>query len=95
MAERIVALGGTAEGTINTVNQLTKLAPYPLNITSGRDHVEVLSNAMAKIGKAVRVAINRSNELGDLDTADLFTGISRNIDKKLWFVEVHLQGVKS
>lgn len=25
------------------------------------------------------------------DTADLFTGVSREIDKQLWFVEAHLQ----
>src|SRR5262245_36952463 len=30
--------------------------------------------------------------LGDLDTADLFTEVSRGIDKWLWFVEAHFQG---
>ena len=92
VAERIVALGGTAEGTLTAVSKRTKLAAYPLNITSGRDHVDALSTALATAGKAVRAAIDQSNELGDADTADLFTGISRDIDKKLWFVESHLQG---
>ena len=38
-----------------------------------------------------RQAIDDANELGDLDTADLFTEVSRGIDKWLWFVEAHLQ----
>jgi starvation-inducible DNA-binding protein len=42
-------------------------------------------------GKAARHAIDQSNDLGDLDTADLFTEASRDIDKWLWFVEAHLQ----
>ena len=94
VAERIVALGGIAEGTISIVGQRTKLAAYPPNITSGRDHVETLSTALATAGKAVRTAIDRATELGDADTADLFTGISRDFDKQLWFVEAHLQGDK-
>ena len=94
VAERIVALGGIAEGTLNAVGKRTKLPAYPVNITSGRDHVDALSTALAAVGKAVRAAIDRATELGDADTADLFTGVSRDIDKKLWFVEAHLQGEK-
>jgi starvation-inducible DNA-binding protein len=36
-------------------------------------------------------AIALATELEDADTADLFTEISRNVDKKLWFVEAHQQ----
>jgi starvation-inducible DNA-binding protein len=93
-AERIVALGGIAEGTLSAVSGRTKLAPYSLKITAGRDHVEALSSALSTVGKAVRAAIDQADELGDADTADLFTGVSRELDKKLWFVEAHLQGEK-
>lgn len=91
VAERAVALGGTAEGTLAPVSSRTQLPAYPLKITSGRDHVEALSTAIATVGKAMRAAIDKADELGDADTADLFTGISRDLDKKLWFVEAHLQ----
>jgi starvation-inducible DNA-binding protein len=57
----------------------------------GRSHVEALSSALAAFGKAARKGIDQANELGDLDTADLFTEVSRGIDKWLWFVEAHLQ----
>lgn len=92
VAERVVALGGTAEGTVLFVGKRSRLAPYPPNISSGRDHVEALSGALATIAKSVRAAIDRAVELGDADTADLFTGVSRAVDKRLWFVEAHLQG---
>jgi starvation-inducible DNA-binding protein len=34
--------------------------------------------------------IDATARLGDADTADLFTGISRDNDKYLWFLEAHL-----
>ncbi len=38
-----------------------------------------------------RNMIYEADELDDADTADLFTEISRGIDKWLWFVEAHSQ----
>jgi starvation-inducible DNA-binding protein len=46
---------------------------------------------LAAFGKSVRSAIDDTDEFGDKDTADLFTGISRQVDKYLWFLEAHLQ----
>jgi starvation-inducible DNA-binding protein len=63
-----------------------------VNIHSGKQHVDALSTALAAFGKSVRQDIDRADELKDADTADLFTGLSREIDKYLWFVEAHLQG---
>jgi starvation-inducible DNA-binding protein len=91
IAERAVQLGGVAEGTARMVAKKTSLTEYPLSAVDGRSHVEALSSALAAFGKAARKAIGEANELGDLDTADLFTEVSRGIDKWLWFVEAHLQ----
>src|SRR5580698_9140453 len=83
IAERVTSLGGTAEGTVEVVARRSKLKNYPLSITSGRDHLLYLSTQVATFGKAVRSAIDDTEELGDKDTADLFTGISRQLDKYL------------
>lgn len=91
-AERIVALGGQADGTIVAIRDRTSLPPYPLDIVNGRDHVEALSTAIATVGKSARQGIDKATEFGDADTADLFTEVSRELDKQLWFVESHLQG---
>ena len=91
IAERAVQLGGTAEGTARVVAAKSTLPEYPLTITTGRDHVAALANALAMFGKSTRQAISQSDEFGDADTADIFTGVSRGIDKWLWMVEAHLQ----
>jgi starvation-inducible DNA-binding protein len=93
-AERITALGGTALGTIQAVSGRSRLPSYPLMIVDGMAHVDALATSFAAFGKATREAIDRSNDLGDADTADIFTEVSRGIDKDLWFLEAHLQGGK-
>jgi starvation-inducible DNA-binding protein len=91
IAERVTSLGGTAEGTVAVAAKRSKLKNYPLSITAGKDHLFYLSTQISVFGKAVRTAIEDTDKLGDADTADLFTGISRELDKYLWFVEAHLQ----
>src|SRR5215468_6949337 len=91
IAERAVQLGGVAEGTARIAAKKSSLSEYPLHVADGRGHVEALSSALAAFGKSARKAIGDANDLGDLDTADLFTEVSRGIDKWLWFVEAHLQ----
>ena len=90
IAERAVQLGGVAEGTARVAAKHSSLAEYPA-VVDGASHVEALSSVLAAFGKLARKAIDESSELGDLDTADLFTEVSRGIDKWLWFVEAHLQ----
>ena len=56
-----------------------------------QDHVVVLSNAVAKFGASIRSSIDTAGDAKDADTADLFTQISRAVDKLLWQVEAHAQ----
>jgi len=91
IAERAVELGGVALGTIQIVSKQSRLAAYPLNLASGQKHVAALSSVLAQFGKSVRAAIDTATEAGDADTADLFTQVSRGVDKLLWLVEAHIQ----
>ncbi len=91
IAERMTALGGRADGTARVCAKQSSLGEYPLEITGGMDHCAALSDRLATFGKSVREAIHRTAEAGDADTSDLFTEISRAIDKQLWFLEAHLQ----
>ena len=90
IAERITALGGIAHGTIAAVAKTSSLKAYPEEISDGLRHVDALSSAIADFGAKIRKAIDESDRAGDADTADLFTGMSREIDKDLWFLEAHL-----
>ena len=91
IAERVVQLGGTAEGTIGAVEQRSKLPDYPIGITTGAEHVAALSDALGAFGRTARITIAEMDELEDADSADMLTDISRGVDKWLWFVEAHQQ----
>lgn len=91
VAERAIALGGRAIGTVVAVAKTSKLANYSLDISDGVAHVNALASSLAATGKAVRSAIDEADKFGDADTSDLFTGISRTLDKLLWMVEAHTQ----
>jgi starvation-inducible DNA-binding protein len=91
LAERVVQLGGVAEGTVGVVAERSSLVDYPLAISTGAEHVAALSDALSEFGRAVRVGIEEMNDLDDAGSADILTEISRGIDKWLWFVEAHQQ----
>src|ERR1700746_3297765 len=93
-AERVVPLGGIAEGTARLAVKASKLSEYPASISEGHQHVDALSTALATYGKLARAAIDEAGKLGHADTADIFTEISRGVDKWLWFVEAHLQSTR-
>jgi starvation-inducible DNA-binding protein len=92
IAERVVQLGGVAEGTAAVVAERSTLLDYPLALATGAEHVAALSDALAAFGRTVRVGIEEMNELEDADSADILTEVSRGVDKWLWFVEAHQQG---
>jgi starvation-inducible DNA-binding protein len=91
IAERAVQIGGTVEGTARNAAKRSTLPEYPSGITSGHDHVEALSSALAAFGRLARSGIDAADKLDDKDTADVFTEISRGVDKWLWMVEAHVQ----
>src|SRR2546427_8406226 len=92
LAERVVQLGGVAEGSVGVVAERSTLVDYPLGLSSGAEHVAALSDALTMFGRTARVGIEEMNELEDADSADILTEISRGVDKWLWFVEAHQQG---
>jgi starvation-inducible DNA-binding protein len=91
LAERVVQLGGIAEGTARVVARRTTLLDYPLTLAAGREHVAALSDVLAQFGRSARIGIEEMNELEDAASADILTEICRGVDKWLWFVEAHAQ----
>jgi starvation-inducible DNA-binding protein len=91
IAERGVALGGVAEGTVQSVARRSKLPEYAVKGGDWTAHVEGMRTALATFGGSARRAIDEATDLKDADTADLFTEVSRGIDKLLWMVEAHVQ----
>jgi starvation-inducible DNA-binding protein len=91
IAERIAALGGSAHGTVHAAAGATSLAPYPLQLSDGVEHLQALADRLGDFASKIRAAIAAAERLGDAGTADLFTAVSRDADKYLWFLEAHLQ----
>ncbi|BAQ64237.1 DNA starvation/stationary phase protection protein Dps [Geminocystis sp. NIES-3709] len=91
VAERVTTLAGVALGTARVAAEYSLLPEYPLDATAGLDHVSALADRYATYGAHVREAIAKTGDLGDADTSDLYTEISRAIDKRLWFLEAHLR----
>jgi len=92
IAERATALGGMATGTARMAGAASRLPEWPLEVVDGQAVVEELVERYADLAASTREAIKMSQDLGDADTADLFTGQSRELDKSLWFLQAHLQG---
>ena len=92
-AERAGALGGTAQGTVQTAAKQSFLIPYPHGIADEKQHVFAITGNLAAFGQSLRDAVGLATKAGDPATADLFTEILRAVDQQLWFVQSHLAPV--
>jgi starvation-inducible DNA-binding protein len=90
VAERAVTLGGLALGTVRMAAAATDLKDFAPDTLAGMALVGELAQRYATVANLVRDAIEQSDNWGDADTADLLTGVSRDLDKRLWFLESHL-----
>ena len=86
-----VQLGGIANSMARVVTTWADMPENDSRSPSERDYVQSLSGALASFGRIAREAIGKSNELGDAVSADIFTEISRGVEKWLWMVGAHLQ----
>ncbi len=91
IAERAVQLGGTALGTNRMSADNTRLEEYPIEPMDSMSHVQALVERYAMVAASTRTAIDVAEEAGDMGTVDLFSDISRGMDKWLWFLEAHVQ----
>ena len=91
IAERATALGGYALGTVRMAAAASQLPELPDDIDAGVDYVQALVERYGQHASNVRDGIDKADKAGDQDTADLFTEISRQLDKDLWFLQAHLQ----
>ncbi|MDR3575386.1 MAG: DNA starvation/stationary phase protection protein Dps [Anaerolineaceae bacterium] len=91
IAERATSLGGMAMGTNRITAARSQLPEFPVDYVTGKQVVEVLAQRFGAYSSSTRAAIATAAEYEDPTTADLFTEISRTIDKNLWFLDAHLQ----
>jgi starvation-inducible DNA-binding protein len=83
--------GARRLGTVRLVAGASRLTEYPLDAGGSMQHVEALAVRCAARATTTRSAMDAANALGDADTADVFTEVSRELDKGLWLLEAHVQ----
>lgn len=91
IAERATQLGGKAQGTARMAATHSRLPELPDDIDEGLAYVAALVDRYGLLATTTRAAIDTADTAGDIDTSDLFTEISRALDKDLWFLEAHIQ----
>jgi starvation-inducible DNA-binding protein len=91
IAERAVTLGGRAVGTVRAVAASSTIADYPRDATRDLDHVRLLLERFDQYVAGLKQTRKRSDELGDVDTSDLLTGIVRAFEKHAWFLRASLE----
>jgi len=92
IAERITSLGGVAHGTARDSAKNSFLSEYPnTEKMTEEDHLNALAERLAAYAKHLRDGISKTSEWNEQDSNDLYIEVSREVDKKLWFVEAHLQ----
>lgn len=90
MAERAATLGGSAGMTVQDVSEKSTLPAWPMTIRQDTQVIRLLQERLGQVANEIRHDIEKAAEWGDADTADLFTEVSRQLDKDLWFVEAHV-----
>ncbi|MDR1498365.1 MAG: DNA starvation/stationary phase protection protein Dps [Puniceicoccales bacterium] len=89
IAERVVSLGGVAAGTVRQAAAASSVPEFPTDAKGSLAYITALAEHVAVAAKSVRAAIATTADAGDADTSDLLTGVSRSLDKTLWFLEAH------
>ena len=90
LAERVMQLGGTAQGGLQTVSCQSSLSVYPADIRNGKEHALALSAAISTLADTARQAIDSAAEAHDAVTADILTEITRGLDKLRWLIQSHI-----
>jgi starvation-inducible DNA-binding protein len=88
-AERVTALGGIAKGTVRMAAAASALPEFPDAQSEELSYVAALVERFAVAAAFVRKSIDETAALGDADSADLLTTVSRDLDKALWMLESH------
>jgi len=91
IAERVAALGGVANGTIREAVAKSSIPEADLAAADGPTMVKFLVHNVGHFTNALRTAIQEADDLDDAATVDLFTAMTREMDKDLWFIEAHIQ----
>ncbi len=88
VAERAVALGGLADGTIQAAVENSTLAAFPRDERGERPLLEALVERIDRLTADLRRAMEASTD--EPATQDVYVEILRGIEKQRWMLQAHL-----
>lgn len=88
VAERILSIGGFAQGTVRMAGSASTLPELPAEFRQ-EDVVGDLADRVAQAAKGVRARIDRIEKAGDKVTSDLLIDVAAALDKALYFLEAY------
>lgn len=94
IAERITALGGTAEGLLYDVSGTSKITYNASASSNVKDHQVAMADMLGQVGNFYRSGIDTvksEDGFGDYATQDVFIELCREADKLLYFLEAELR----
>lgn len=89
VAERVMALGGTAHGTLQDISKSSRLPAFPTDEKKWDVLAKALHERMIAVcGTLKELASNTEDDLG---TQDLYIEIVRGLEKRAWMIEAHIR----
>jgi starvation-inducible DNA-binding protein len=91
LAERITALGGTAQGGARFVVANSYIPMYPDQAVGCCEHLMAMADRLAILSNTMAMSIDKLDQIGSKVTSNIYQDIVHQLDKYLWFVEAHIQ----
>jgi starvation-inducible DNA-binding protein len=91
IAERVMMLGGVAEGTTSQVGEATELDEFPKALVAGQDNVSALFARLTAYNAGLHETMALADDRGDVNTVTLLSDISLATEKMGWMLSAHLK----
>lgn len=89
VAERAVALGSVAHGTVQDVGAGTTFSPYPTKTSDWQALTRELLTRCEAMAARLRASAGAMDD--EPATQDLYIEILRGLEKRAWMIEAHLR----
>lgn len=90
LAERIVQLGGIAEGKLKQMEKNSPIYEHKPTLKGEEWYLEALSDEIAVFNHSIRQGVEQAAQWQDYGTADILTQTLNTLEKTLWIIESSL-----
>lgn len=88
IAERIVQLGGSPNGTVESILEDSIMSEYP--VESEIDHTRILFNSWKDFSQGIAESMEDDTSCLDVVTEDILIEVLRKSEKIIWLISAHL-----